>query len=220
MDSTLISESVRVSLEVSSISTLLAAGPGIAAGVALALHRFQGRDILVTIMYTALAFPTVVVGLLVYYLLSRHGPLGNFGLLYTRTAIIAGQWILVVPIISTFTLSAVKRLDPAIILTARSLGARGWRLYTTIIREARFGIIAAVIAAFGRAVSEVGVSMILGGNIEGFTRTMTTAIALEHDKGQFVEALILGALLLSISLGINICFYAFQKDPEDTHAPG
>ncbi|HPQ42228.1 MAG TPA: ABC transporter permease, partial [bacterium] len=120
MDTLLISESVSVSLQVSSVSTLLATGPGIAAGIALAIHRFQGRDLLVTLLYTALAFPTVVVGLLIYSLLSRHGPLGNLGLLYTRTAIIIGQWVLIIPIISTFTLSAVKRLDPAIMLTARS----------------------------------------------------------------------------------------------------
>ncbi|MCD4653601.1 ABC transporter permease [bacterium] len=216
----LIIDSVKVSLEVSTVSTILATGPGICVGLFLALNKFRGHNFVVTLLYTALAFPTVVIGLSVYYLFSRHGILGNLGLLYTKTAIISGQLLLVTPIIATFTLSAVKRLDPAVLLTARSLGARGSRYYMTIIREARFGIIAAVIAAFGRAISEVGVSMILGGNIKGVTRTMTTAIALEHDKGQFIEALILGVLLLGISLGINVIFHAFQKEPEDHNASG
>lgn len=214
----MINETIVVSLEVSVLSTLLATVPGIAMGLLLALHKFQGRDAIVTIMYTALAFPTVVVGLLVYYVLSRHGPLGSMGLLYTKSAIVVGQWVLIVPIISTFTYSAIRRIDPALIQTAHSLGASGIRLYMTLAREARFGIIAAIVAAFGRAVSEVGVSMILGGNIEGFTRTMTTAIALEHDKGQFGEALILGTVLLAISLGINVLFHAYQNSPEDRHA--
>jgi len=218
MDISLINDSVLVSLEVSSISTVFATPAGIWLGLYLAINKFRGRDILVTLLYTALAFPTVVVGLLIYYLLSRHGLFGNWGLLYTKTAIVTGQFILIMPIIATFTLSAIRRLDPAILLTARSLGAHGSRYYLTIIREARFGIIAAVIAAFGRAVSEVGVSMILGGNIEGVTRTMTTAIALEHDKGQFTEALMLGAILLFISLCINVVFHAFQTDSEDLHA--
>ncbi|MBN1295532.1 ABC transporter permease [bacterium] len=220
MESSLIHHAVLVSLTVSTLSTVLATGPGIAAGLVLALKRFRGREILITLLYTTLAFPTVVIGLLVYCALCRNGPLGNLGLLYTQAAIVIGQWVMIVPIIATFTLSAVQRIDPAVLLTARSLGATGWRLHFAVIRESRFGIIAAVIAAFGRAVSEVGVSMILGGNIHGYTRTMTTTIALEHDKGQFSEALWLGALLLGISLGINIVFHGLQREPEDLHAGG
>ncbi len=209
---------ISVSLQISVLSTILATIPGIGMGMVLGLRSFRGRDMLITILYTALAFPTVVIGLFVYSLLSRSGIFGDFNLLYTRGAIIIGQFILIVPIIATFTLSAIRKVDPGLVLTARALGAKGLRFYLTIGREARFGIIAAIIAAFGRAISEVGISMILGGNISGITRTMTTAIALEHDKGQFQVAMILGALLLLISLSINIIFHAVQKHPEDDRA--
>lgn len=209
-----ITSAITVSLEVSVISTLLAAIPGIGIGLAIGIERFRGRSMLIALLYTALAFPTVVIGLFVYFLLSRSGPLGDLGLLYSKTAIVLGQTIMIVPILMTFTLSAVKRLDPALTLTARSLGASRGRLYATLAREARFGILAAVIASFGRAISEVGVSMILGGNIAGHTRTMTTVIALEHDKGQFHDAMILGVLLLTLSLCINIGFHALQRRSE------
>lgn len=177
----------------------------------LGLKSFRGREALITVLYTALAFPTVVVGLFVYMFLSRTGPLGNLGLLYTKTAIVIGQFILVVPIIATYTLSAIRKIEPEVLWTARSLGASGLRLYFSMVKEVKLGIFAAVIAAFGRAVSEVGVSMILGGNIKGFTRTMTTTIALEHDKGQFGYAVILGAVLLIVSLSINIIFHQMQR---------
>ena len=204
-------DAIIVSLQVSSIATLLATVPGIWIGLFLGLTKFRGRDFIVTLLYTALAFPTVVVGLMIYMFLSRSGPLGNWNLLYTRSAIVIGQMFLILPIISTFTLSAIRRLDPGMVMTARSLGASPMKIYFTVSREALFGIIAAIIAAFGRAISEVGVSMILGGNILGYTRTMTTAIALEHDKGQFRQAIILGAILLAISLSINVMFHLLQS---------
>ncbi len=213
-----VSEAVKVSLQTSLCSTAAAAVPGVICGLLLGLHQFKGRNILITVLYTMLAFPTVVIGLFVYLLLSRSGPFGELGLLYTKSAIVIGQTILIAPIIATFTLSSVKKLDPMFLLTARSLGARSFILYSTVLREARFGILASVIAAFGRAVSEVGVSMILGGNIAGITRTMTTAISLDLDKGEFNQVLILGVLLLTISLGINIIFHWFQRDIEDNHA--
>ncbi len=206
---------IFVSLEVSSASTLFATLPAIGIGLVLAIERFRGRDFLITLMYTALAFPTVVIGLFVYLLLSRSGPFGALNLLFTRSAIVIGQVILIMPIIATFSLSALQKLDPMLLLTARSLGAGRFRLYLTLLNEARYGVFAAVIAAFGRAVSEVGVSMILGGNIYGCTRTMTTAIALEHDKGQFIFALVLGAVLLSMSLLINLAFRMIQKQSEN-----
>jgi tungstate transport system permease protein len=212
-----VQDALSVSLEVSFATVLLAMVPGVMAGLALGLEKFKLRSALITLLYTSLAFPTVVIGLLVYLLLSRSGPLGSLGLLYTKTAIVIGQTILVIPIIATFTLSAINKLDPALILTSRSLGASRTQLYLTMISEARFGIIAALIASFGRAISEVGISMILGGNIAGVTRTMTTAIALEHDKGRFSEALILGLLLLIISLSINGIFHSFQGPNRDLH---
>jgi tungstate transport system permease protein len=214
----LVESPVVISLEVSFVSTMLASVPGILAGIILATESFPGRDVIITILYTALAFPTVVIGLFVYAFLSRSGWLGDWGLLYSKTAIVIGQVILIIPIIATFTLSAVRKLDPLLAVTAKSLGAGRARLYRTLMKEARFGIVAAVIAAFGRAISEVGISMILGGNIQGVTRTMTTMIALEHDKGQFNTALILGFVLLAITLGINILFHHFQAGPEKPDA--
>jgi tungstate transport system permease protein len=210
-----ITNAIIVSLQVSSLSTLLASPAGIWMGMTLGLQRFRGRDTCITLLYTALAFPTVVIGLFVYGLISRAGLFGSWGLLYTKSAIVLGQVLLIIPIIATFTLSAIQKLDPALILTSKSLGAGMTRLHLTMISEVRFGILAAVIAAFGRAISEVGISMILGGNILGVTRTMTTAIALEHDKGRFHQAMILGLLLLGISLSINMLFRKIQRGPED-----
>ncbi len=215
-----ITSAIGVSIQVSVISVALSSLPGIWIGTVLGIRTFRCREILITFLYTSLAFPTVVIGLMVYSLLSRNGPLGSWGLLYTKTAIIIGQILLIIPIIATFTLSAIRRLDSDVVITARSLGAKGIRLYLTVIREARYGIIAAIIAALGRALSEVGISMILGGNIAGVTRTITTTIALEHDKGQFNQAMILGVLLLMISLGINILFHAVQNRPESKDAAG
>lgn len=209
---------ISVSIQVSLVSTLLAVVPGVWIGLQLGLRVFKGREIIVTALYTALAFPTVVIGLFVFTLISHSGPLGQLGLMYTKTAIVAGQFILIIPIIATFTLSSIRKIDPAIVMTAKSMGATGYKLYLSIIKEAKYGIIAAIVAAFGRAISEVGISMILGGNISGFTRTMTTMIALEHDKGEFTQAILLGLILLVISMGINIGFHLIQHRTEENHA--
>lgn len=213
-----VSAAIQVSIQVSFISTILATIPGIWLGMVLGLNTFKGRDAFITALYTALAFPTVVIGLFVYMFLSRTGPLGSLGLLYTKTAIVIGQCILITPIIAAFTLSTIRKIEPEVILTAKSLGATGFKLYYSMLQEVKIGIFAAVIAAFGRAISEVGVSMILGGNIAGFTRTMTTMIALEHDKGQFRQAVILGAILLSVSLSINVVFHLLQQKTGENRA--
>jgi len=213
-----VSAAIGVSIQVSLISTILATVPGIWFGMLLGLNTFKGRDAFITALYTALAFPTVVIGLFVYMFLSRMGPLGSLGLLYTKTAIVIGQCILITPIIATFTLSTIRKIEPELILTAKSLGASGFRLYYSMLKEVKIGVFAALVAAFGRAISEVGVSMILGGNIAGFTRTMTTMIALEHDKGQFKQAVILGAILLIVSLSINVIFHVLQRKTGSNHA--
>jgi tungstate transport system permease protein len=201
---------VVVSLRVSLMSTFLASLIGIPAGFAIAFNEFNGKRMLVTVLNTLLALPTVVIGLFVYAFISRRGVLGMLDLLYTQQAIVLGQVILIVPVVTVFTVAAISRIDDRYRKTAMTLGANRRQTAWIIFREARFGILAAVIAAFGRVISEVGISMMLGGNIKGFTRTMTTAMALEYDKGAFTLAVALGIILLTISFGMNLLFHFFQ----------
>jgi tungstate transport system permease protein len=195
---------VGVSLNVSLWSTLAACIVGVPAGFLIGIARFRLKQALITLFNTMLALPTVVIGLLVYSLLSRRGMFGSLGWLYTQKAMIFGQIILITPIIIAFTIAAVGRLDDRYRRTALTLGASPWQVALVVLREARFSIMAAIVAAFGRVISEIGISMMLGGNAKGFTRTMTTAMALEYDKGEFVLALGLGIVLLAISLAVNV----------------
>jgi len=201
---------VGVSLKISVISTLTAAVVGVPAGFGLAFGQFAGKRFVITILNTLLALPTVVIGLFVYAFISRRGIFGPLDLLYTQNAIIIGQVILIIPVVTAFTLAAISRIDERYRKTALTLGANRRQAGWMIIREARFGIVAALVAAFGRVISEVGISMMLGGNIKGFTRTMTTAMALEYDKGAFTLAVALGIVLLSLSFGMNMLFHFFQ----------
>ncbi|KPJ75601.1 MAG: ABC transporter permease [Deltaproteobacteria bacterium SG8_13] len=201
---------VGVSLKVSFGSTLIASLIGIPAGFAVSFNEFSGKRIVVTILNTLLALPTVVIGLMVYAFISRRGIFGIFDLLYTQKAIIIGQVILIVPVVTVFTLAAISRIDERYRKTAATLGANRRQTAWVVFREARFGIMAAVIAAYGRVISEVGISMMLGGNIKGFTRTMTTAMALEYDKGAFTLAVALGMILLGLSFGMNLLFHYLQ----------
>jgi tungstate transport system permease protein len=201
---------VATSLSVSVTSTAVSALLGVPGGFLLAMRAFRGKRAVITLLNTLLSLPTVVVGLLVYVFISRQGLFGSLGLLYTSKAMIIGQIVLVLPIIVTFTHSAVSRIDDRYAKTAMTLGADAKQLALAVLREARFGICAAVIAAFGRVIAEIGVSMMLGGNIKGFTRTMTTSMALEYDKGEFTLAVALGLVLLAVSFAVNIVFNAFQ----------
>ena len=203
-------EIVSVSLKVSSTSTIIASLVGVPAGFLIAFREFPGKRMLITILNTLLALPTVVVGLFVYAFISRRGILGVLDLLYTQKAMIIGQVILIIPIITVFTISAISRIDERYRKTAMTLGANALQTAGVIIREARFAIVAAVIAAFGRVIAEVGISMMLGGNAKGFTRTMTTAMALEYDKGEFILGVALGIVLLTVSFGLNIFFNYIQ----------
>jgi tungstate transport system permease protein len=135
---------------------------------------------------------------------------GSLGWLYTQKAMIIGQIVLITPIVVAFTIAAVGRIDDRYRRTALTLGASTWQVAMVVLREARFGIMAAVVAAFGRVISEIGISMMLGGNAKGFTRTMTTAMALEYDKGEYVLAVALGVVLMSIAFGVNMLFHFFQ----------
>ena len=201
---------VQVSLKVSAISTIVAGMVGVPAGFLIAYKSFYGKRLLITMLNTLLAMPTVVIGLFVYAFISRKGIFGAFDLLYTQKAIIMGQIILIIPIVTTFTISAISRIDDRYRKTALTLGASVSQTALIVIREARFGIVASIVIAFGRVIAEVGISMMLGGNAKGFTRTMTTAMALEYDKGEFILSVALGIILLMVSFVMNIFFNYFQ----------
>jgi tungstate transport system permease protein len=202
---------VRTSLAVALWSVLFAALGGIPVGVTVAVAEFPGKRAVVTLLNTLMALPTVVVGLVIYGLLSRQGPLGGMGLLFTPAAMVVGQTVLALPIVAHYTLGTVRGADPRILPTALTLGAGPLRSVTQLVLEVRFGAVAAVVAAFGRVVAEVGVAMMLGGNIRGFTRTMTTAIALETSKGEFAFGLALGIVLMSVALAVNFGFHFLQE---------
>ncbi len=202
---------VWTSLIISLIAVVVASLIAVPLGIVVALKLFPGRNLLLSILNTLMALPTVIVGLLLYGLLNRQGVLGDFGLLYTPTAMVLGQAILIIPIIWNLSIAAVNGADPRLLVTCLSLGANLFQKGLVYINEVRFALMAAVVAGFGRAIGEVGVAMMLGGNIEGFTRTMTTAIALETSKGDFEFALALGFMLLLVAFLVNIVLQQFQE---------
>jgi tungstate transport system permease protein len=203
---------VVTSVSISLIAALIASLFAIPAGIAFALNHFSGKRFIQHILNTLMAMPTVVIGLLLYGLLSRLGPLGQFNLLYTPTAIILAEAILIFPIMMNLTIVAVTSADSRLVPTLISLGAKPITLSIHVARQTRFAILAAIITGFGRAIGEVGAAMMLGGNIEGFTRTMTTAIALETSKGEFEIGLALGLLLLLIAFIVNFLLSWLQRD--------
>ncbi|NJD61579.1 MAG: ABC transporter permease subunit [Deltaproteobacteria bacterium] len=204
-------DAVRTSLAVSAGATVFAALLGIPIGFFVGHVDFPAKRIVVTLLNTLMALPTVVVGLLVYGFLSRQGPLGVLGLLFTPTAIVIGGVLLAAPIVANYALTAVRGADPRIFPTALTLGAGRLQAFGILMGEIRFGMLAAVIAGFGRVVSEVGVAMMLGGNIRGYTRTMTTAIALETSKGEFAFGMALGIVLMSVALCVNLFLNLLQR---------
>lgn len=202
---------VMVSLKVSSLSIMLATLTGVPFGFFVAMKQFPGKRIVVVLLHTLLSLPTVVVGLLLYSFLSRRGPLGSLGLLYTPWAMVLGQWVLSFPIVSCLALNATQSLDARAKKTAMILGATNLQSASLLFFEARAGLAAAVIAGFGRVFGEIGVSMMLGGNIRAYTRNITTAIALETGKGEFALGLALGLVLLAVSFLLNIIFYYLRS---------
>jgi tungstate transport system permease protein len=198
------------SLHFAFSSTFFALVPGIPAGVALGTRDFRGRRTLVAIVNALMALPTVVVGLCIYTLISRSGPLGFLGLLYSGGGVILGQACLAFPIVASVTQTGLSKLDPRFRETIVTLGAGPWRRLFSTLYEARTVLIAGVVSAFGRVTGEVGVAMMLGGNIRFVTRTMTTAIALDSSKGDFDRAVSLGLVLLVIALGINVALHALS----------
>lgn len=202
---------IITSVMISVIAAILAAVLAVPAGVMMAINSFPGKNSLQHLLNTLMAMPTVVIGLLLYGLLSRMGPLGDWGLLYTPTAIIMAQAILILPIMMNLTITAVKGADPRLLPTLKSLGADRRQQTLQIMRTVRLAIVIAIISGFGRAIGEVGAAMMLGGNIEGYTRTMTTAIALETSKGEFELALALGIVLLLIAFLLNFTLSTLDK---------
>jgi tungstate transport system permease protein len=202
---------VRLSLVVSLSALVFAAVIGIPSGAAVALIRFPGREGTIVLLNALMGLPPVVVGLAVYLMLSRSGPLGSFGILFTPTAMVIAQTILVTPIIAALGRQTIEDLwtEYRDELTAMNVGPLG--RVATLIWDARFSLVVALLAGFGRAAAEVGAIMIVGGNIEGFTRTMTTAIALETSKGDLSLAMGLGAVLIGIVLIVNILAWAARR---------
>ena len=194
---------IWISLRVSLLALVLSAGPAVALGFVLATFTFPGRRLLIILLQTLLALPTVVIGLLLYLVLSRVGPLGEWHWLFTQEAMILGQALLAFPILAAMTLTAVQGLDPRTAETARTLGASPLRAALTILLEARFSVMAAIANGFGRVLSEIGCAMMVGGNIAGVTRNITTAIALETSKGEFAQGIALGTVLVLLVLTVN-----------------
>lgn len=199
-----------LSLRVSGMATVFASLVGIPIGFIIGTEDFLGKRPLITLFNTLMAFPTVVVGLLLYSFISRQGPLGHLGLLFTPWAMVMGQFVLATPIIVALSISATQGIDPRVRLTALSMGANTLQTALTVLSEARFALISAVIAGFGRVITEVGCALMVGGNIRGYTRILTTAIALETSKGEFAFSLALGFILLAVAFLVNIFFHWLQ----------
>jgi tungstate transport system permease protein len=208
-------EIVVLSLQVSGIALLFSTLIGIPLGVVMGLTRFIGRRVVMALLYTGMGFPPVVIGLFVYVLLSRGGPLGALNWpwlpsLFTPAAMILAQTIIAFPLVAGFTMAAVMGVDPQLRQQVRALGATSRQTAWTILQEARVGVIVSIIAGFGSIISEVGAVMLVGGNIEGKTRVLTTAIVLETRKGDFALAMSLGAVLLAISFVTNLAMLRLQ----------
>jgi len=208
-------EIVALSLRVSGTALLFSTLIGIPLGAALGLSRFVGRRLVIALLYTGMGFPPVVVGLFVYLMLSRSGPLGQLHWpvipsLFTPEAMVVVQSIISFPLVAGFTMAAVMGVDPQLRQQVQALGATRWQTTLTVLMEARVGVIVSVIAGFGSIISEVGAVMLVGGNIEHRTRVLTTAIVLETRKGSFDLAIAVGVILLGLSFLANVAMLSLQ----------
>lgn len=197
--------------QVSGVATLISILLGVPLGVFLALKSFPGRGIIVSLVNFGMGLPPVIVGLVTWLLFARYGPLGALGLLYTPTAMVTAQAVIAFPIVAGFTLAAIQSLNPKMRLQILALGADRWQFLWLMLREARLGLLAAVIAGFGGVISEVGASMMVGGNVKGLTRVLTTAISLEVSKGQFALGMALSLILLVLSFLITATLTSLQQ---------
>ncbi|NWF77201.1 MAG: ABC transporter permease [Chloroflexi bacterium] len=199
------------SLRISGTACLLASLICLPLGSLIHFHQFRGKRVLINIIQALFSLPSVIIGLFVFVLFSRAGPLGELGILFTPIAMIIGQMILITPILLGLTISALSGVAKEIVDTATSLGASDFQITLLVLREARYAVVAAVILGFGRAISEVGCALMVGGNLKGFTRVMTTAISLETSKGELELSLALGIILLLLALIVNIALYRLQQ---------
>ena len=199
------------SLAIAATSCAIAGLVCVPLGSAVHFNRFPGKRLLISVTQTLYSLPTVAVGLFVYVLISRAGPLGDLGLLFTPVAMVMGQAVLVAPIILGLTVSAFSGVDKAVAETAVSLGADRLQTTSLVIKEAKYAIVTALIMGFGRAISEVGLSLMVGGNIKGYTRTITTAISLETSKGDIELSLALGMILVFLALLVNLALNTLQQ---------
>ncbi len=195
---------VTLTLRVTATALMIASVVGIPVGVWLGLARFPGKRPLVALVYTGMSIPPVVVGLLVYMLLSRSGPLAFLEWLFTPTAMILAQTLMALPLITGLVMGAVAAVPADLVWQIRSLGATPWQVRWAVLREARVGVLFALLVAFGRIVSEVGAAYMVGGNIQGHTRVLSTAIMMETGKGNFALALALGGWLMALALSVNL----------------
>ncbi len=196
------------SVKLAVTSTLISTCFALPLGLLLSLYSFKGKRIIIIILNSLMALPTVVIGLTVYSFISRSAPFGRFGLLFSPVAIITGQTILSFPIIASLIYSALSNMEAELPETLATLGIDGLRKYLILIRESKIAVLSALLSGFGRVIGEVGVSMMLGGNIRWYTRTITTTIALETSKGNFELALALGLILIVISLSVNFILHS------------
>jgi len=204
-------DAIYTTLKVSSLSIMLSLAIGLPLGFALGYYSFPGKKNIRAVVDTLLALPTVVVGLLVYAFITKKGPLGEYDFLFTSSGIVMGQIILILPIVISLSATGVESLDERLRTTLITLGANTKRIFISTLYESRFSIMTAAVTAYGRAISEVGVSMMVGGNIKWHTRTITTAIALETGKGQFAMGIALGLVLLFIGFAVNWVLIFFRK---------
>lgn len=199
------------SLRIAVTSTVLASLLCLPLGSLIHFRRFSGKRALVSLIQTFYSVPTVAIGLFVFVFFSRAGPLGGLNLLFTPIVMVIGQMLLITPVLLGLMLSALSGVDKVILDTARSLGASGFQMALVVLREARFAVMAAVIMGFGRAISEVGIAIMVGGNIKGFTRVITTAISLETSKGDLELSIALGIILVTLALMINLLLSRIQQ---------
>jgi tungstate transport system permease protein len=205
-----LTEIILLTLRVTGIALLISTLIGVPLGAALGLTHTRGHGPITAVLYTGMGLPPVVVGLFVYLFLSRSGPLGSLGWLFTPRAMIVAQTIIALPLVAGLTMTAVRGVDPALRIQVRSLGATPVQEAWAVLVEARIGVVAALVAAFGGIISEVGAVMLVGGNIEGKTRVLTTAIVLDTRQGDFVLALALGIILLALAFVANVALMRLQ----------
>ncbi|MCL4487106.1 MAG: ABC transporter permease [Chloroflexi bacterium] len=208
-------EIIYLALRVSCIALFISTSIGVPVGAALGLSRLRARGFITALLYTGMGLPPVVVGLFVYLMLSRSGPFGVLGWLFTPSAMVIAEVIISFPLVAGLTMTSVQGVDPSLRVQVRSLGATRWQEITAVLGEARIGVVAAIVAGFGSIISEVGAVMLVGGDIEGKTRVLTTAIVLNTRTGDFDMAIALGIILLSLAFVANVAMLQLQSRSGD-----